>query len=238
MNNKIKNDANFEEAIKLLPWYATGWLTPKERAFVQEMLNKYPELQKELELEYSVIQTVKEDKSILDLSAIESTEKRLEKVFEKIDTIKTDSASAQKQGLHKNQQGFLQILSSFFSDYSNRFQYAGIAVITALSIGLLYTFVSPLMQQESVYTPATASSNSEKKDKNETILLLGLNTKPSDPRFKKLVQGIGGEISEISGKDGMYRMHLPRKLSPAEIKELVQKITIDKELVWFAGEAY
>ncbi len=235
MNNKINNNQSLDEAMRLLPWYATGWLTPKERAFVRDMLEKYPELQDELELEYTVIRKVKEDKSILDMSVTEPTEKRLEKVLEEISALKEDNKT---RYIDRSQEGFLQLISGFFSSYSSRLQYAGIAAVTALSVGLLYTFISPLMKPENVYKPATANSNSEKNNTNTTILLLGLNTEPSDPRFEKLVQGLGGEISEISGKDGMYRMLLPRKLNSAEIKALIQKITINKELVWFAGEAY
>ena len=236
MNKKINSNESFDEAIKLLPWYATGWLTPKERAFVQKMLEKYPDLQEELEQEYQLIRRVKEDRSVLDLSVIEPTEIRLEKVFAKLSNDNSNELISDNKNNYK--EGFIQSISTFFFNHSNGFQYAGVAVVTALSVGLLYTFISPLIKPETVYKPATANSNKVKTTTNTTILLLGLNTEPSDPKFKTLVQGVGAKISVVSGKDGMYRMFLPKKLNPTQIKALIQKLTINKELVWFAGEAY
>lgn len=235
MKQQTNKNQNLEEAQKLLPWYATGWLAPKERAFVQEMLSKHPELQKELELEYEIIKHVKEDESLLDLSLLESTEKRLSNVLDKLEPHEVfehapiDSVSLIDQ--------LMQFVYKLFSGDSTKLQYAGFAVVSMLSVALLYAFISPLINKQNTFYPATVASF-ETAGEDETILLVGLNTDSADPRLKQLLQGVDTKISVVPGKDGMYRIHLSKKLSAIEIKMLIQQLTANKELVWFAGEAY
>lgn len=239
MKQKTNKNQNLEEAQKLLPWYATGWLAPKERAFVQEMLSKHPELQKELELEYEIIKQVKEDESLLDLSIIESTEKRLSKVLEKLEPHEVseqtpiDSVSPSPSLINQLKQFAYKLLSGD----STKLQYAGFAAVSLLSVALLYGFISPLINNHNTFYPATVASF-ETAGEDETILLVGLNTDSNDPRLKQLLQDLDTKINVVPGKDGMYRIHLSKKLGAIEIKALIQKLTASKELVWFAGEAY
>jgi len=81
MNKKQTKKPIPSKALKLLPWYATGWLSPEEREYVQEILSQYPEFQEMLEREHQIINILKEDKSILDQSCLEDTEVRLKRVL-------------------------------------------------------------------------------------------------------------------------------------------------------------
>ena len=235
MKQKTNKNQNLEEAQKLLPWYATGWLAPKERSFVQDMLSKYPALQKELELEHLIIKELKENESLLDLSLLESTEKRLGKVLDKLEphevSVQTPIGSVSMSDKLK------QFVYKMFSGDSTKLQYAGFAAVSVLSVALLYAFISPLVNNQNTFYPATSASF-ETAGEDETILLVGLNADSNDPRLKQLLQGVDARINVVPGKDGMYRIHLSKKLSAIEIKSLIQKLTSDKELVWFAGEAY
>ena len=49
-----------DKALKLLPWYATGWLTSQERTYVQKTLSQYPEFQEMLDSEHKMINAIKE----------------------------------------------------------------------------------------------------------------------------------------------------------------------------------
>ena len=235
MKQETKNNQNYEEAQKLLPWYATGWLTPEERTFVQKMLLEYPELQEELELEFVIIKQLKEDESLLDLSVLETTGQRLDKVLNILEPHNvpeqntTDSISTIDK--------FKQLVDKLFLGDSMRLQYTGFAVVSVLLAALLFAFISPLIKNNNTFYPATVASF-ETAGTDETILLIGLNADSNDPRLKTLLQGVDSKISVVPGKDGMYRIHLSKKLSGIEIKTLIQKLTENKELVWFAGEAY
>lgn len=240
----MKKEANKnkipEEAIKLLPWYATGWLSPEERAYVKKILSKSSALQKELNEEHEMIKIIHEDKSLLDASALLPTEQRLESVFAKIDELEKDELQKHRGILEasKSNSKLKQFIYSFLSGNQSKIQYAAFAMVSVLAILVVFSLVSPLFVQKNIFYPATVDTQESIKQKNVTILLVGLSTNPQNPQIKKLLQENHASIIAVPGKEGMYRIILPTKLDQKQTSQLVNKFLSRKDLFWFVGEAY
>lgn len=237
MNNKANKSKILDKALRLLPWYATGWLTPKERSYVKEKLLEFPELQEQLLAEHRIIDIIKEDKSLLDESALEPSELRLKKVLKKIDVETTFvQVSKPKVALITR---LKQAVDSFLSGGTTKIQYAGIAAVSTLSIALLFAFISPLVkQQNNIFHPATVETPGKERAENVTKLLVGLSTSPDAPELLRTLREVHAKINPVSGKDGMYRISLSEKLNSDQTNILIKKLSMRKDLFWFAGEAY
>lgn len=223
-----------EEALKLLPWYATGWLSPEERSYLKKVMAEFPELQELLKTEQEIIYLIKEDQSILEQSLLGPVETRLENVLKKLEA-QPNTEPAQSFfniGLQKLTKVFA------FGDIS-KIQYAAIATVGTLSlVALLFAFITPLMKQSNVFYPAALEETSKKYRNTVTVLLVGLSANPDNPTLLKLLKESHAIISAVPGKDGMYRISLPKKLNPEQTEGLIKKLSVHKDLFWFTGEAY
>lgn len=74
-----------EEAQRLLPWYLTDKLSKAEQGLVNQALELFPELQPELLQEEKMMRVVRTNTSLLELSALDTTEQRLNKLLARID---------------------------------------------------------------------------------------------------------------------------------------------------------
>lgn len=83
-----------EEARLLLPWYLTNTLSDEEQALVNKALEASPELRKEFMREEKMMQLVKENTSLLELSALDTTEQRLENTLARIEREEQQSTVA------------------------------------------------------------------------------------------------------------------------------------------------
>lgn len=84
MSNLESNEL-LEEARRLLPWYLTDKLSKAEQGLVNQALEQYPELQHELAQEEKMMRIVRTNTSLLELSALDTTEQRLNKLLVRID---------------------------------------------------------------------------------------------------------------------------------------------------------
>lgn len=231
-NNKSQGEIP-TEAIKLLPWYATGWLSPKERNYVKKVLAEFPELQELVVTEHKIIQLIKENESILEESLLAPTEQRLETVLKQLKDQPRHELTPQTIPVK-----IKSFIEAFLFGGASKAQYAAIATISILSIALLFAFISPLINQSNVFYPASLEDSRNEQSTNTTVLLVGLNTDTNNPTLVKLLEESHAIINAVPGKDGMYRIHLPTKLNPGQTENLINKLSVHKELFWFAGEAY
>ncbi len=248
MNNNQEKIQIPDEALKLLPWYAIGWLSPQERAYMQKIMAKNPELQRMLDAERETISRVKEDKGILDQSCLESTEARLAKVLSNLPANQKSSKEflceknipplADSFNKEKPFSGewFAKKLSPLLSSVP-KIQYAAFAALTAFTIALIFAFVSPLIDDSNTFYPATATSI-KISDNGATTLLIGLNTAVDDPRILSILKENNAKIYAIPGKKGMFHLSLSDKLDAKQTRMLVNKLTKNKALFWFAGEEF
>ena len=74
-----------EEARLLLPWYLTNTLSDEEQDLVNKALEASSELRKEFVREEKMMRLVQENTSLLELSALDTTEQRLENTLSRIE---------------------------------------------------------------------------------------------------------------------------------------------------------
>ncbi|CAA6825290.1 MAG: Unknown protein [uncultured Thiotrichaceae bacterium] len=73
-----------DEARLLMPWYLTNKLSSEEQRLVNEALEQSPELRGEFLQEEKMMRLVKENKRLLELTALDTTEQRLDKMLSRI----------------------------------------------------------------------------------------------------------------------------------------------------------
>lgn len=240
------------EALRLVPWYATGALSTDERAYIKEQLKKHPSLKKYIAEEQEIIDIVDEDKSLLDLSALEPTTVRLEKVLEKMENLSQDSTSDFSEELSnaealpidkESSQTSLgnkirELTNSIFFGDNNSFKYASFASITVF-LALLVAFISPLIKNDSgaVFHPASEKANESGKHTG-TQLLVGIKTETHNTWLTDFLKRNDASLSKVPAKNGLYHINLNEKLNTDEIKSLLDQLNSQKEVIWFAGEAY
>lgn len=84
MSNQDSNKL-VEKARLLLPWYLTNKLSEEEQMLVNRALEVSSELRQEFLQEEKMMRLVRGNTSLLDLSAVDTTEQRLDKMLARID---------------------------------------------------------------------------------------------------------------------------------------------------------
>jgi hypothetical protein len=209
---------------------------------MDEAIASYPELKGLLEIEQSTIQLVKTNADILNASAIESPEDRVNHILSLLEepshTPLTQKADDHIQNLPKNK--LKQLFDNLFprTDSFGAYQYAGFALVLFALVAIVHnTFNAPTATQESVFYPAAKKTTALKNKSNQTVLLLGVSGKLDSPKLLKILQKVDGEAIAIPDKKGMYRVTLGKKLNSITINALLDELRAEKESVWFAGES-
>ncbi|MEZ5476629.1 MAG: hypothetical protein R3E95_03790 [Thiolinea sp.] len=83
--NHQESNTRVEEARLLLPWYLTNTLSAEEQQRVNQALESSAELREEFLREEQMMRLVRENTSLLELSALDTTEQRLEKMLGRIE---------------------------------------------------------------------------------------------------------------------------------------------------------
>ena len=249
MNKNTDNQEIPDEVLELLPWYATGSLSPADTNFFEQALSDYPSLRVRLEQEHEMIQIVSKDNSLLDLSLLEPQEERLKAVFNIIDAEpkpqKQDTLINTEESLFdKIKQGFNSFLGADGDGFS-QYARAGSVAVLVISLAVLTAFIAPLFNQSSDFLPASSGANTKENTTSEnvsknltTILLVGFKGSSVDLGANKVLENKVAKIESIPTKEGMYQISFKNKLNEAETKEIIAALMAQKELVWFAGEEY
>lgn len=251
MNNNTNNtDRNIPEAVlELLPWYATGKLSAEDKIVFDKALAKYPLLEELLEQEIQLIEAVAVNKSLLNTSAIASQEERLKSVFNMIDVAETQS---DVRGLNQSNEtgSLLEKLKGAFgaliSNSDGSLQYARVASIgvLVLSVAVLTAFVAPLFNQSSDFVPASAQvklNNDEQlvsANSSKTSLLIGFNGTSIQLGNISVLKDKLLKIESVPDKEGIYQISFKKTLSPEEVKQTINLLLKQKDLIWFAGEEF
>ncbi len=82
--NQYQQGDPVNEARLLIPWYITGKLSEPERQLVEEMLEQHPELQADYLQEMKSVELLRSNDSLLQLTAVDSTQQRLDKLMKRI----------------------------------------------------------------------------------------------------------------------------------------------------------
>ena len=246
MNNNTKNSdgAIPEKVLELIPWYAIGKLSVDDQALFEEALVSYPSLQELVEFEHKLIQSVSADASLLEKSAIASTEERLKSVLNMIDV---EDAKEQSHKQHSNSliDKLKSALDLLVPSQNGAPQYARIASVgvLVLSVAVLTAFVAPLFTDESEFTPASAITQPNDVSPStvsgsQTTLLVGFKGTSVQLGDNDVLKGKLLKIESVPEKEGIYQISFKKAMSSEETKKVIDALLIQKELVWFAGEEF
>lgn len=246
MNNNTKNSKDNipEKVLELIPWYAIGKLSIDDQTYFEKALAVYPSLQNYLNQEQQMLELVSADHSILNKSAIASTDERLKSVLNMIDlddSQKNNTEVAQKNSFLDN---LKSVLDALIPNNNGVTQYARIASVSALviSVAVLSAFVAPLFTDKSTYIPASAITKSaENRSESQfkgTVLLVGFNGTSIALGDNVVLQGKLLKIESVPEKEGMFQISFKQKMNAVEIKQTIDTLLSQKELIWFAGEAF
>ncbi len=194
-----------------------------------------------VEEEYKVFNLVTDNKSLLNLSALESTESRLENVFNQIDNTSLEIPVSNSINNHQSFIGKIKsTISSWLPTTFGVTEYARFASVALLviSLSVLMAFVAPLFTEKNDFTPAAAKSEIVNNKQSTTILLVGTNGSLDSLRSLPQLKGKLKKVESVQGKKGMYKISFNKKLSNTQVKEVLSSLSSNKELIWFAGEAF
>ena len=250
MNNNTKN-TNYEipeEVLELLPWYAIGKLSAEDQVIFEKALLIYPVLEKQLEQELQMIEIVSADNSLLNLSVISPQEERLKSVFNMIDIAEAQDQykdHIESDNANSLFEKFKNIFDTLMPTAGGMPQYARVASVgvLVLSVAVLTAFVAPLFTEQSEFLPASANSQSgvEKTsliNSSTTVLLVGFNGTSIELGNIEILKDKLLKIQTVPDKEGIYQISFKQPLNDAEIKQTIDALLKQKELIWFAGESF
>ena len=134
-----------EEARLLLPWYLTDTLSEEEQDLVNRALECSEDLRKEFVREEQMMHLVKDNTSLLELSALETTEQRLANTLARIEREEQANKKEDRVAVKKKKQP-VQILRQWFGQFFGKKLFdtnwltpanASFAALLAVQVGLL-----------------------------------------------------------------------------------------------------
>jgi len=177
MNNNTNNNIP-DEVLELIPWYAIGNLSVDDQAYFDNALSVYPLLKELVKQELHIVETVSEDKALLDMSAITNQDERLKSVFNMIDAAVTETKVQPKTPSMLDK--VKTLISSLIPNSSSQYvPIAGLGVLV-LSVAVLTAFVTPIFTESNEFIPASAVPNNINQNQNtiatlNSELLIGFN---------------------------------------------------------------
>lgn len=250
MNNSTNNNTeDIPDAIlELLPWFVTGKLSIDDQLLFENALQTYPSLQQQLKREQQVIALVSADHTLLDKSLLAPPEVRLQSVFNTIDnpepaikSVIQDEPVVKRSLLERLKNTFDTLIPKVFLNP----QYARIASVSvlAISIAVLASLITPTLTEKNVFIPASAdveqkSSQSSLATTEKTVLLIGFNGTAEELSNNAALKGKQINIVSPADKGGFFQVSFTGPMSADEVKQTVDALLAQEEIIWFAGEAF
>jgi len=250
MNNNTKNsDSDIpQEVLELVSWYAIGKLSVGDQTLFEKSLIRYPLLEKHLQQELRLIETVSADKSLLNLSAIAAQDERLKSVLNMIDVAETqDQTKDNSESVTSSSllDKFKNAFDTLIPNLEGVSQYARVASIgvLVLSVAALTAFIAPLFTETSDFIPASAVSQpkgeqSSTVNASNTALLVGFNGTSVELGNNDVLKGKLAKVETVPDKEGVFQISFKQVLTSDEIKQTIDALLAQDELIWFAGEEF
>ena len=239
----MNNSHDIPKAVlELLPWYAMGKLSEEDQTFFEKALSKYSLLKKQLEQESQLIELITSDKTLIDLGVNSSQEERLKSVMNMIDI----SESKEHTKIHNKASSISSLINKLkytfhllIPNQEGTSKYTRLASIgiLVLSVGILTAVIAPVFTEKSDFIPASAKSKIS-IEQTTTSLLVGFNGTSIELTNNAALKDKLTNISPAPEGEGIYQIKFEKKLSLEVIKQTLDALQNQKELIWFAGEAF
>ncbi|MGK0272814.1 MAG: hypothetical protein ACI88H_003490, partial [Cocleimonas sp.] len=112
-----------------------------------------------------------------------------------------------------------------------------------LSVAVLASFIAPKHSDTSVFIPASAvtqptDNQASLVNAKNTILLVGFKGTSAELSNNDALKGKQIKIESPPDKDGFFQISFKDSMSKDEIKQTLDALLAQKEIIWFAGEAF
>jgi len=241
MNKKTNKNQIMSKALELMPWYAINKLSPDDLKFMDEAIADYPELLQAIESEKESISIVKSNPSVLNLSALEAPEDRVDSVLNLINSQQSTPQETEiEQEVTPEISWLKRLVNNLFPSnlQSGNYAYASYAFVILTAVVALFTY-KQFQSEESVFYPASKETvtSSSNNISDATVLLVGVNGKLDSPKLLELLQEVDADISSVPDKAGLYKVTLGKKIDSKAVNALIDKLRAEEELIWFAGKS-
>jgi hypothetical protein len=250
--NSHKPDNLIDEARLLMPWYLTNKLSAEEQKLVNKALEASAELRKEFLNEEKMMRLVKENSSLLELNALDTTEQRLANTLARIEHEEQRQGSdkqAAPPGTHQVQPA-KSWLGRLFSKPLFELNwlspanavFAGLLVLQAGVLGYMQISGSP--EQETIYSSASVTGttdNNNAADPQKAVFLIEFQDQASHGEVRNFLHDRQARI--IAGPDNMnmfsVEMSMGETTDTAAMVENIRQLAEDKKVpVSFIGPQY
>nr|CAA6799659.1 MAG: Unknown protein [uncultured Thiotrichaceae bacterium] len=159
--NSHESGKLIDEARLLMPWYLTNKLSPEEQKLVNEALEQSFELRAEFLQEEKMMRLVKENKNLLELTALDTTEQRLDKLLSRIQQQASHGTTTPKEKVESTSWLNKLFRSSLLGVEWLSPANAAFAGLLVCQVGILgYTQLSSSSSEETIYQPASVEKPS------------------------------------------------------------------------------
>lgn len=236
-----------EEARLLLPWYITGKLSDPERKLVERMLEQHAELKQEYHRELRMVDMIRANSGLLQLTAVDTTQQRLEKLMKRIGREEqakgnVPSTAARSPAGKKPAFEWQEFFRSLFPQVgwltpAN----AVFAVLLLVQAGFLGWFAHSLTApNDGIYITADVADNkSEMSVVSGMVLLVGFNENAQMRQVQAFLTQWNARILDGPDANNLFRIEI-RSVAPAGQRSdlILQEIQQDQAVIAFVGREF
>lgn len=242
--NEFPHGDPVAEARLLLPWYITGKLTAAERQFVAEMLEKYPALLQEHDDELKMVGLLRNNSSLLQLTAVDSTPQRLDKLLKRIRCEEEAAEIPVPVALPPSRPGFR--LGDFLRSLIPQGQWlmpanVVFASLLLVQIGVLGWFAHTAGRPETLYVTASAEDGGVAAVPvvQGMRLLVGFNDTAQVQQLREFLQKWNARVIDGPDANALFKVEI-RGISPHDQRSevILQQMLQDQAVLTFAGREF
>ena len=237
-----------EEARLLLPWYITGKLSEAEKALVEAALKQYPVLQEEYTQELKLVETIRLNADLLKLTAMDTTQQRLDKLLKRIEReempvavesvvqVKSNAAVKPRANLWQTIQ---QVVADWFGS-NNMWKPANavFAGLLAVQVGILAFYY---VQPQTVYETVTYEDPAANSVKNKNLVVfIDFNKNASVTSVHNFLKQWNARVIDGPDANDLFKVEFKntQTLSDLDIKQRMAQLEKEKAVVNFIGREF
>ncbi|QTR50634.1 anti-sigma factor [Candidatus Thiothrix anitrata] len=238
-----------EEARLLLPWYITGKLGDAERELVERMLAQHPSLQAEYRNELNMVGLIRDNASLLQLSTVDSTTQRLDKLMKRIEretqhvappVVSVESAHHQPSVKPKpSWADFLRKLipdATWFTPANTVF-----ASLLVIQIGLLGWYSNSLtVNPETIYVSASVSETPATVAVTQGMtLLVSFRDEAQIRQLRQFLHQWNAHIIDGPDNNDLFRLQIRDVPATDQRSEVIlEQMQQDQNVIAFIGREF
>ncbi|UOG92717.1 MAG: hypothetical protein L3K52_03060 [Candidatus Thiothrix sulfatifontis] len=238
-----------EEARLLLPWYITGKLTETERKLVERMLETHPELADEYRSELKLVDMIRANTALLELSAVDTTQQRLEKLMKRIERDEQINAAPSPTAVHPRppprdrlreaKQWMRRLLPNWQGLTPAN---AVFALLLLIQAGFLGWFANASSSQpEGIYVSATVADDPAATVPviKGMVLLVDFNGEARIQQVREFLSHWNARILDGPTETGYFKIEMKDVLSSdPQASVILQQMQQDNAVIAFIGQEY